>query len=660
MDSELLNESQEESKKEEKEMEQEDKAEKGAAESENPMPDQSPTGGESEGGESKGEEPAGGETEGGETKGGEAEGDESKGGETKGEEPEGEKEENGKDEDEEDDTFVGKASKKAEPLLNKAKGFGEFLLQKYVKYTQKEKSHKVGDFLSNMADNVHYARKGIWKKIKSGVSALKGKAKNSPFGKWVTKKKEEREAKKAAEAGKPKKPGFFGKIWGAVKTGAGFLKDKITNTGFGKWVTKKKEERAAKKAAEAEKPDEPGFFSRTFSKIKTGVGKAVDWAMNTKVGKRMKKEYDKGKEWFNEQKKWVDEKLEAFKEAKDLKDEADAAHNHERRIANLSKKDPDYGKRYKELVEELKKNEGVKDLQNSISRDDIAKIMKELEAGKEDGEKKSTGQKVANGFDKASTAVGKSYKVFSGISEAQAEFGSDSLGMISEAITVLDDTVKLKESQKEVDRTEGLKNDEDVKKDDIANRYNQLQNQKAKNTRNNSAINLTKDTVTLAGDAIEKTGVGKIANIAKNVTNFSLEVGRAAMNAKNDKETRKMSIKGIMGGVEGYKALKEKYKMKAPEMRYAMLEVLGLQSEQDIVNADVGNLATKVYNSDSKGSRKVRGDAENLAKIYENGGGNERGVKRSRLKLSKKTEETSPAKEDTKEDKNENPEPQPA
>jgi hypothetical protein len=132
------------------------------------------------------------------------------------------------------------------------------------------------------------------------------------------------------------------------------------------------------------------------------------------------------------------------------------------------------------------------------------------------------------------------------------------------------------------------------------------------------------------------------------------------MNAKNDKETRKMSIKGIMGGVEGYKALKEKYKMKAPEMRYAMLEVLGLQSEQDIVNADVGNLATKVYNSDSKGSRKVRGDAENLAKIYENGGGNERGVKRSRLKLSKKTEETSPAKEDTKEDKNENPEPQPA
>jgi hypothetical protein len=92
-------------------------------------------------------------------------------------------------------------------------------------------------------------------------------------------------------------------------------------------------------------------------------------------------------------------------------------------------------------------------------------------------------------------------------------------------------------------------------------------------------------------------------------------------------------------------------------MRYAMLQVLGLQSEQDILNADVANLVHDAFNSKRKGADAVRGGAASEAEMYNMTNATDRGVKRSKLNLSQKTEEAAPAA-DTAVDKK--PELQPA
>jgi hypothetical protein len=287
--------------------------------------------------------------------------------------------------------------------------------------------------------------------------------------------------------------------------------------------------------------------------------------------------------------------------------------------------------------------------------------MKELEAGKEDGEKKSTGEKVAGVLDKGASGVEKSHKVIKKISEAKAKQGGNIVNAFANMVRVVDKGMEVQENKKEVARTEALQNDEAVKNDNASGRLAQHLHRNAQNKYDNSVIDFSENTVDLSASmATVLTGNSVAANAASKVVKGVMEGARAGINAKNDKETKKMSIKGIMGGVEGYKALKEKYKMKAPEMRYAMLEVLGLQSEQDIVNADIGNLATQVFNGDSEGARKVRGDAKQASELYKNGGGTERKIKRSHRKLSQKTEEAPQANDAPKEDVKEKPELQPA
>lgn len=171
----------------------------------------------------------------------------------------------------------------------------------------------VGSGIAGMAKSA-----GNWVKDKAtdAGTAIKG----SKLGQWVSRKKEERAKKKAEEALKPKEPGKFSKFMTGAKN---WVSDKAKSAGtaikeskLGQWVSRKKEERAKKKAAEAQK--EPGWFKKTAAaageKIKSGAGWIKDKAV--KGGTWVKNKAVKAGKWISKKKDdisdWIEEKKQAY------------------------------------------------------------------------------------------------------------------------------------------------------------------------------------------------------------------------------------------------------------------------------------------------------------------------------------------------------------
>ena len=182
----------------------------------------------------------------------------------------------------------------------------------------------VGSGIAGMAKSA-----GNWVRDKAtdAGTAIKG----SRLGQWVSRKKEERAKKKAEEALKPKEPGKFSKFmtgaknWESdkAKLAGGWISDKAKAAGtaikgskLGQWVSRKKEERAKKKAAEAQK--EPGWFKKTAAaageKIKSGAGWVKDKAV--KGGTWVKNKAVKAGKWLSKKKDdisdWIEEKKQAY------------------------------------------------------------------------------------------------------------------------------------------------------------------------------------------------------------------------------------------------------------------------------------------------------------------------------------------------------------
>lgn len=182
----------------------------------------------------------------------------------------------------------------------------------------------VGSGIAGMAKSA-----GNWVKDKAtdAGTAIKG----SKLGQWVSRKKEERAKKKAEEALKLKEPGKFSKFmtgaknWVSdkAKSAGGWISDKAKAAGsaikgskLGQWVSRKKEERAKKKAAEAQK--EPGWFKKTAAaageKIKSGAGWVKDKAV--KGGTWVKNKAVKAGKWISKKKDdisdWIEEKKQAY------------------------------------------------------------------------------------------------------------------------------------------------------------------------------------------------------------------------------------------------------------------------------------------------------------------------------------------------------------
>ena len=427
-----------------------------------------------------------------------------------------------------------------------------------------------------------------WGKIKSGASALKEKAANSKLGQWIAKKKEEKEEKKD-------EPGFFSKAWGKIKSGASALKEKAVNSKLGQWVAKKKAEKEEKRRLEG-----PGLLERGLNKIKTGATALKDKVMNSSAVKWASGELAKGKEWLNEQKQWLNEKKERLLEEKDrISDELDD-HEFERRMNQKAKNgDPEYRKRYMDLLEELNNLPGIKELQGSLSRGEIDNFTKELESGKEEEKEESKVASAGNILQKTGKQLNDddAKKTIAQMipDEKIGDFASKNAPAILTGAGAL---FKAGGHAKQAyDANKKAKNiaamGEKFSSDSVLQRSAAYASDESRKQAVTKGFDAVGDITSGAKKVLKYTGAGtKLASVA----NFGVSAAKQVVTSSMDKKSRKNGLKGILGGVEGYRKLKEKYRLQAPEMRRAIRESLGVRSEEDAVNTDKMVLSGQMAN----------------------------------------------------------------
>lgn len=423
------------------------------------------------------------------------------------------------------------------------------------------------------------ASKGI-QGIKTGASSLKSKVAGSKLGKWVSKKVAERKAR-------PKKESFLKKAWSSVKTGASALKDKITGSKLGQWVSKKIAERKAK-------PKKDGFFKKIWGKVKSGAARLIDKAANTDTGKWIKSEWTKGKEWIGEQKKWLDEKkqrLLAFKER--ISDELDD-HEHERRMALKARNgDADYEKRYNNYVEELKNNEGIQKILSKMSVSDIKSALNELESGKDSDSAKAgeSGYRVGNamntlgGITKTDTAqehLGK-YIPKTGASYLPASLYG--IGAMVNAGTSLKNARTFGRRAEDMDKLRSEAED-DSRLGTLVTAQHDLARRNQMEMRFDAAKRITTGATSIMKSIPAAKPFAKLGS----AVGMGISIAGKAVTSGMEKKTTKMLLKEAVGGPEGYRRLKEKYRLQAQEMRRGMREAVGVKNDKNVADMEEGSL----------------------------------------------------------------------
>ena len=473
------------------------------------------------------------------------------------------------------------------------------------------------------AEKVKSGASWVGNKVKSGASWAADKFNGTKLGKWIQEKR----------ANQSDEPGFFGKAWNAVKTGAGTLAenvkgaahragdaikggiswagnhiksgassagnaikngaswlgkvvkngaslavDKFKGTKLGKWVQEK---------FASDPDDEPGALSKAWDKVKTGSKKLLNKAKRglTWAGEQK----DRAGKWIGEQKEWAGQKMSDLRLWKHIHiDEPLDNHEHERRVRFMERQgDTGYGQRYNTMVEKLKELPGIERLKGLAEGGELEEVLLELEKGED-----SVSEKAESAVGKAGAVAGKGSGLLSAPSSIldvkfiknglRGSYGgivdqiSDGLSYGKAGLHALKDGAGIATAQilkRDLSKMEKKTSDPTLKKG-----INFAKKNADKTTVHNS-FDIAKTGVTAAGRALKQKTAAKIVN-------KTLDLAESAVTSHMDKGTRKESLKGLLGGVEGYRKLKEQYKLRAPEMRRAIRQAIGVSSEEDVTNMD--------------------------------------------------------------------------
>lgn len=112
--------------------------------------------------------------------------------------------------------------------------------------------------------------------------------------------------------------------------------------------------------------------------------------------------------------------------------------------------------------------------------------------------------------------------------------------------------------------------------------------------------------VNTVSDMLQRFGSSKVGNIAGKIAGYinkALAFGKDFMSKRIEKKAIKDGIKGLVGGNDAYKKLKDKYRLHGQDMRRAIRTAAKHSSVTDLINADKDKLsdeyARKVKDKDS-------------------------------------------------------------
>ena len=100
--------------------------------------------------------------------------------------------------------------------------------------------------------------------------------------------------------------------------------------------------------------------------------------------------------------------------------------------------------------------------------------------------------------------------------------------------------------------------------------------------------------VNTVSDMLQKFGSSKVGDIAGKIAGYinkALAFGKEFMSKKIEKKSIKEGIKGLVGGNDAYKKLKDKYRLHGQDMRRAIRTAAKHSSVTDLINADKDKLS---------------------------------------------------------------------
>lgn len=190
--------------------------------------------------------------------------------------------------------------------------------------------------------------------------------------------------------------------------------------------------------------------------------------------------------------------------------------------------------------------------------------------------------------------------------EEKAESTIDKLmDMKEDGVNIGNDAVSIYKSSKRRKALEELEKKTDP--NSAQGRQLAYMKEQAKKESVTGGFSIAKNIVDTVNKAIGKFASEKVSGIAAKISklaNMALEFGQNLAVKKQEKNTVKQGLKGLLGGSEVYEKLKDKYKLNGGAMRRAIRVAANRSSVQDLVDADKDKLSEEYEHSiESKDER---------------------------------------------------------
>ncbi len=190
--------------------------------------------------------------------------------------------------------------------------------------------------------------------------------------------------------------------------------------------------------------------------------------------------------------------------------------------------------------------------------------------------------------------------------EEKAESTIDKLmDMKEDGVNIGNDAVSIYKSSKRRKALEELEKKTDP--NSAQGRQLAYMKEQAKKESVTGGFSIAKNIVDTVNKAIGKFASEKVSGIAAKISklaNMALEFGQNLAVKKQEKNTVKQGLKGLLGGSEVYEKLKDKYKLNGGAMRRAIRVAANRSSVQELVDADKDKLSEEYeHNIESKDER---------------------------------------------------------
>ena len=464
--------------------------------------------------------------------------------------------------------------------------------------------------MADKSENVRKKRENVKKLAEQEKTADADSTHSQPD---MPEKKEEKTEKKAEK----KSEGFFKRTWGKVKTGT----SKAVRA-FGKEADDMTDEEFNERLKDLEGEGNIGYASRYY-KLIDELSQMPSLMALTKQSEGQKDKEEAVTEAVKETQKEESETVapekakvgtekaenknvetakadagEAEKAETAKTGEAEKVETGKAETAKAAPENADTEKAETEKAETAKAEATeVKDGEAEAGKAEAAEVKDgEAEAGKAEAAEVKGGEADT---EKTETEVAEGIKVEKAASDESdkepddgqkyRQIAEDTISTVKDGGKQAVNIYKTGKRQKTLEKLAGQSDETTEKGREL--RYMASQ---AKKEKTQAGFDIASTAVNKVSELLTKYGSSKLGSIAGKIAGFvnqALAFGKDFMSKRIEKQSLKNGVKGLIGGTDAYKKLKEKYKLYGQDMRRAIRTATKHSSVADLVNSDRDKLS---------------------------------------------------------------------